>query len=787
MMRSFLLLTLLFASFADAGTAKKTCKEQLIAAAASGSFIQASAATEAIQKPTEKEVQAFLKFILENFRLPTEKEQRELGITPVALKQIFGSWGEVWAEIPAIYGKKGAPDVNAAAQYSAERIAAIQDSIFSAEQIESILGAFYKKLGEWAKIKNRYPPTLNEFAEFLGISTQKNERDGFIRIFSKRFGLFRDYYEGFKGNAGMWKDLASILNQYPDTMAFNDEIAAQLIADVSKSQSLVVAGYISGIPVQTGIIDAMMTFQNFTSRAEGSAMPLVTFPAYGLSSGLPDVFSAPDQHRFVCPQTLFLQGGFGQSLSVNRIPLPNRALVPQTGVVKVTDPGGLSVLVHPHSLFVPVASSTKYPSGIITTGAINALGMNFASRAIGARISALQNEMQRIAAMRLEKIAGLPEDLRYKLETRYRPREMPFNEESFTITNEKGEPIEYPPGFSDLNKHYGIDGKVRDLPILAVVFGDSHSPNYDPAFYENFYRQFIHPETALKRTDGKPVDILSFVFNDHFDLSFFGRHIEGDFSANASLIRQPLERDYDLQMKYGLTMQKDLLYQMQRTRGYVPYIVDMYSNHGYDRVMRLLRTGKYLENHWNAAALTRMKNYANEGKNPFEEYLRKDIGVSYNEHFKILGPNDRFSVSNLNISHGHMGGVFGKPVSPLNRRAAVGAEANGHTHVAGWYDQVFNAGHSALPFDYAKGWFNSGFQAIAIRTPIHTQILFYMGGTFYGPQTHGDPGLEFRQGFPNVSPLPVLAQTLPGVASEIEQYFKSDERRASSPGRRKRR
>ena len=106
----------------------------------------------------------------------------------------------------------------------------------------------------------------------------------------------------------------------------------------------------------------------------------------------------------------------------------------------------------------------------------------------------------------------------------------------------------------------------------------------------------------------------------------------------------------------------------------------------------------------------------------------------------------------------------------VGRRAAVGGGIYGHTHVATWLNGIFNSGHATLGFDYAKGWYEQGFKAITIKTPLSTQVLLFMDGTFFGSSTHGDPNFEFRPGYPNLKPLPVNSKTLPAVASDINQW-----------------
>jgi hypothetical protein len=229
---------------------------------------------------------------------------------------------------------------------------------------------------------------------------------------------------------------------------------------------------------------------------------------------------------------------------------------------------------------------------------------------------------------------------------------------------------------------------------------------------------------------------------------------------------------YDLHIKKGLQPGKDFQYAMNQTRGYVPFVKYMHSNHDVDRLENRLKNGDFVEDAPNAAFWAKYNYYKSKGsKNPLEDYMRNDIGVTYNDHVYFQGVGEKVAVGNLELAHGHVGGVFGKAVNSVARRAAVGSGIYGDTHVALWNNGIFNAGHAVLPLAYAKGWYNSGFKSVVIRTPLFTQVLLFMDGTFFGAQTHGNSNFEFRPGYPDVKPLPVDTHTLPSTADKIDQYF----------------
>jgi hypothetical protein len=274
----------------------------------------------------------------------------------------------------------------------------------------------------------------------------------------------------------------------------------------------------------------------------------------------------------------------------------------------------------------------------------------------------------------------------------------------------------------------------------------------------------------LKGTDGKPVQILGFASNDTFNFDAASRWTEADQAAKESLAKDPLESNIDLHLKKGMELVKDLLRAVKETRGYTPHWFLNYSNHCYDRLARKFSTTGYAEDALNISAYTKMKAYQTSGKNFLKEYLFHDIGVSYPNHVHVLGPKDKLYFSNALIAHGHTGGVYGKPLNQMKRKAAAGNAVLGDSHLAGWQQGVYNSGQSMIDPAYAETFYKAGFQALTIQSPVHTQVLFFKDGKFFGAQTHGNPDLEFRPGFPVLKPLEVDAHTLPGTASDIQQW-----------------
>lgn len=708
------------------------------------------------------EAERYFNFIKTNLRLPSPAEVREMGITPIARKHFFGDWGAQLLE---------ESDANLAeSTLSPERVS--NSSIFNVGQVQTLVGLFYKKLKEMVSDTNIYPPTFLEFARYAGFE-QESDVKLFKAMFDRRTGLFRGYLESFKSTASRWNGMgpSNFFSRYVDQTVFNAIIRDQLIDDIRSSPAFFVAGFVSGQPVPTGIEDALYTMQQSFARSYNGTVPVITAPSYGLASGVPERLSAPAEHRYVCPQSIFLQDVLGNATSINEVALPNRALTPQTGLVRMIKPGKQLVVVHPQSIYLTQPTDgTPNSSAVVTTGALNKAGFNVSTRAIGARISSIQNELHSNSILIIEKITGEAADHGDLLEASFRIRSIPFLDREMTVTLPDGSLVSYPKGFIDLNKLYGVDGKIYNLPIYQVVFGDTHSPVHDRGYLENFYRQFIDPVSGLKNTDGSPADIYSFAFNDHFNGDYISRHTEDSLSAQQHLVHDDLERDLDLHLRKGVEIQKDLQFTMQRTRGYVPMVYYMSSNHDQDRVNRKIGTGRHIGDIVNARIFNRMQSYRDEGKNPLREYLMNDIGVGYNDHVQVMAPGEKLAISNLAVSHGHTGGAFGRPVSDVVRRAAQGPTATGHTHMAGWNNGKRDAGNAALHFDYASDWFSKVKQAAIVITPLHAQVVFYEKGSFIGASTHGNAEFEFRPGFPRLQPLPVETHTLPATANTIDQY-----------------
>lgn len=647
----------------------------------------------------------------------------------------------------------------------------VQLSLLDPQDIKKIEEVLYSDYRDWVKAHKRYPPTLEEFKASLGISElDAGEQARFHALFDSKYGIFKGFEEDFIANANSRNpEYAKFFSKFLNTKEFGPEVQERLRLSLRESPSFLLGGYISEQPLANGIEKALENLRR--NLYPNQSLPVVITPAYGIASGLPQGLNRPADQHFVCPYQVHLSDHSGNAFSINEVALPPRALQPETGMVRKLGPGKTMVLVHGHSLAIPKPSDTKNPSMIFTTGAITEAGHYLANSAIGSRISSIQNAEHATQVLLVEKSTGLAEETRMGLESQPHIRAVPYLDRTTSFRFGDEEWV-LPPGFADLNKFYADDGSIIDLPLF-ITLGDSHSPNYDPRYYEALYRQFINPETALKRTDGKPVDILGFASNDSFNFDAASRWTEGDQAAKESLAKDPLESNIDLHLKKGMELVKDMLRAVKDTRGYTPHWFLNYSNHCYDRLARKFSTGGYAEDPVNVAAYNKMKSYQTAGKNFLSEYLIHDIGVSYPRHVHVLGPKDKLYFTNALIAHGHTGGVYGKPLSQVKRKAAAGNAVLGDSHLAGWQQGVYNSGQSMIDPAYAESFYKAGFQALTIQSPVHTQVLFFKDGKFFGAQTHGNPNLEFRPGFPLLKPLEVDAQTLPGTSSSVDQYKKN--------------
>jgi|GEM_PF-5163474 len=647
-------------------------------------------------------------------------------------------------------------------------------ALLDAQDLKKIQDLLYSDYRDWVKAHKRYPPTFEEFEASLGIDQlQTTDRQGFASLFDREHGLFKGFDEDFIANAlNRDPEYAKFFSKYLNLKEFGPEVQNKLMSSLRSSPSFILGGFISEQPLAQGIEQALENLRRNLYRNRN--LPVVITPAYGISSGLPESLSKADQGNFVCPYQIHMSNHSNNAFSINEVALPPRALQPETGMLRKLSPGKTMVLVHGQSLAIPKPSDSKNASMIFTTGAITESGHYLASSAIGSRISSIQNAEHAIQVLLVEKSTGLQEELRMGLEAQPHIRAVPYLDRT-TAFRFGDEEWVLPPGFADLNKFYANDGTVYDLPIF-ITLGDTHSPNFDPRYYEALYNQFINPKTCLKGTDGKPVEILGFASNDTFNFDAASRWTEADQTAKESLAKDPLESNIDLHLKKGMELVKDLLRAVKETRGTTPHWFLNYSNHCYDRLARKFSTTGYAEDPLNVAAYTKMKSYQTSGKNFLKEYLFHDIGVSYPDHVHVLGPKDKLYFSNALIAHGHTGGVYGKPLSQMKRKAAAGNAVLGDSHLAGWQNGVYNSGQSMIDPAYAETFYKAGFQALTIQSPVHTQVLFFKDGRFFGAQTHGNPDLEFRPGFPLVKPLEVDAQTLPGTASDIQQWKKDHPR-----------
>ena len=635
--------------------------------------------------------------------------------------------------------------------------------------LKKIQDQFFNDYRNWVKLNKRYPPTLEEFEAYLGMDRlSSSDRLSFTELFNEQYGIFKGFETGFIKNARIQEaDYSKFFAKYLNTEEFSSQIQGQLRNELRNKPAFILGGFISEQPLANGITKALENLRN--RLYPGQTAPIVITPAYGLASGLPSELSKVDESKFVCPYQIHLSDHQNNVFTINEVALPPRALQPETGMVRKLEPGKTMVLVHGQSVAIPKPSDSKNPSMIFTTGSITESGHYIANSAIGSRISSIQNAEHETQVLIVEKSTGTQEELAYGLESQPHIRAVPYLDRT-TSFRFGDEDWVLPPGFADLNKFYTADGEVLDLPLF-ITLGDSHSPNYDPKYFEALFKQFIDPKTCLKRTDGKPVDILGFASNDTFNFDSASRWTEESQTSKEALIRDPLESNIDLHLKKGMELVKDLLRAVKETRGFIPHWFLNYSNHCYDRIARKFSTNGYADDPLNVSAYIKMKAYQTSGKNFLREYLFHDIGVTYPSHIHVLGPKDKLYFSNALIAHGHTGGVYNKPLNQGKRKAAAGSSVLGDSHLAGWQQKVYNSGQSMLDPSYAETFYKAGYQAVTIQSPVHTQVLFFKDGKFFDPQTHGNPELEFRdRNYPLLKPLEVDAHTLPGTATSVDQY-----------------
>lgn len=347
----------------------------------------------------------------------------------------------------------------------------------------------------------------------------------------------------------------------------------------------------------------------------------------------------------------------------------------------------------------------------------------------------------------------------------------------------------YPAGLFDLGKIYGNDGVTEVKSIPALVLGDIHLGNTDPAF--------------LKGTLGTLESLKIVEKNPAYGKPFEMEYREGETSLGAVVLHDLVDggpnNGHMMDDLLTLAIQDargglDLLNHFQSAAGFLKQLTQLLpdtkvvvpvDNHGFDWLVKrlkdadLLKTGRPKEI---PLILKLMIDAIEEKANPYERIFQY-FGIN-TDQVLFMNKEDTFRVgidlerpTNFRMTHGvevgqhsHMGINGSKSISLGKLLVAYGANVTGHTHSTAEKGQAVKVGTGTPPRqDYHRGPSNSDASIAVVYSEQAVQLLRLERGSFV-PNAERQRPEEFYPGeFPRI-----LIRELPPDGKRTTDQFRRD-------------
>ncbi|HMN67053.1 MAG TPA: hypothetical protein PKC28_00810 [Bdellovibrionales bacterium] len=332
-----------------------------------------------------------------------------------------------------------------------------------------------------------------------------------------------------------------------------------------------------------------------------------------------------------------------------------------------------------------------------------------------------------------------------------------------------------PEGLFDMNKIYAKEGVVRLKALPALVLGDIHLGNTDPAFLQAAYgilrdlgaiveNPRFGRVNEFEYAPGK-FQIGALVFHDLIDGSPFNEH-----TFDRIITRAQMDKSGQLEIGSHIRPVASFLNFLGMLLPNTKFIVPV-DNHGHDWIVKALEKGKLSENFQRselAIMLRLMLETVEKGGNPYERLLSY-YGVDLsrvifmtNEHssYRIgidLNDPEKFSVlQGTEIGQHSQNGVNGaRAISVKGMLAAYSAIVGGHVHSTQELGQSKRVG-SLTPTrqSYHKGPSTNDASVALIYSPEAIQMLRFEGDSFM-PNGPGQSAEEFfPSGLPKIKTWP---------------------------------
>ncbi len=413
---------------------------------------------------------------------------------------------------------------------------------------------------------------------------------------------------------------------------------------------------------------------NFKKRR--SAMPLLltaSDPAANVSKGKkknPAKWFVTLGERFPALKIVFDDMALNDNVHLSAIKLSAKQRDPVTGLNQLGQRNGSFLYGGPQQrLKYTPTSNTTLPHAMMTTGALT-MAAYTTKRYMSERLAALADNEHVMGGIVVE----IPDD------------------QLFHFRQVQADRVG---SFIDLAVRYMPDGTTMTVRPEALVLGDWHSGETDPAAREAFVG---HRNSLIMLT--KPRRL---VVHDGFN----GRSISHHEEKN-KILRAQRARENQLNLEQELRAYADDLAYLA-SFDFVEEVVISWSNHD-AFLSRYLETGRFMEDPQNYHLALRLSSAMIDGKNPLQFHI-ESLGIKGASKIRWLSEDEDFKIANIELgAHGHRGpsGARGSLRGMLN---SYGQSVSGHAHTPEILRGAWQVGTcSLLKLNYNSGpssWLHS--------------------------------------------------------------------------------
>lgn len=502
------------------------------------------------------------------------------------------------------------------------------------DKVRKLIINFYVKFIK----EHNYVPSSAEFKRYFGNNYSIN----------KTFGSVDDIEEVVReSNPELFSNLI-------DESIFDDKAYESLKKKVKKYKRFVVTTAV------TGCIPNQKVLKSLKSYCEKNNAFLLILPCSDPASIKSHKYDFSLHHSLPTESIVFKDLNLNENIFLSTIKLSAKQINPLTGLKRLAQRGSC-ILASPKQMLEHVASSNKkqIPRALMTTGSIT--DPNYST-------NYYMSERTAYIAEDDHKTGAIIVEIKDKETFFYR---------RIQINSKNG-------NFTDINKVYSPNGKVRKTNAHVVNQPDWHVLSTDPSFRKA-------AEDVVNKV--KPEYMT---FEDFFDGISINPH------EKHNVVSRTLKQQNGL-----LSLKNELMACSEEIDSVSKWdaknIVFKYGNHE-DFLKRWLNTAEYSNdpnNHYEGVILAKA---LLEGHMPFEYAMRNLYPVKNQKKIKFLTVNDSFKLNGIeNGVHGHLGSG-GKRNPSMAGLEAYGPCTTGHNHSAAILREVVRVGTATyLQLSYNDG------------------------------------------------------------------------------------